>query len=692
MSLGSVYQQILRMTGGGKVCPAHEDERGSLSVKLQKDKILLNCHAGCDFDVVLGALGLRPMDLFDQNRRTLNMETARYRYEDEDGCHLFDVIRFEPPKTFRQQAADGNWSTKNVKKVPFQLRELLRAVEVGEQVLFLEGEKDVLRADEMGFTATTFPGGAGKWKEHYVKYFRNADVIIIPDLDLPGINGAQKIASALQKTVKRIRWLELPNLGEITEKKGKDFSDWCNLSNSNPKLLQELIDKAPDWEVDEVNKTGSNIPSWLSTSKTGDPCILPAMAANHFVDKYGSSIIYFEKTWWEWDRKIWKEVEENIIKEKIRKMLSENPISLNLTKMNIINDVYGQVRLMLFPNDDFKGFDIEKEKIIFLNGTLDLGKEEFRDEHFKDDFQTNMLEIKFNPEAKCLRWMNFLNEVELDLETQNTLQMWCGYLLVPTAKLQKSLFLIGEGSNGKGVFLMTIQNMLGRNNCSNLEMSELFDKFKVAGIRGKLVNISSELETTKVLDARFKKLVAGEPQVAEKKFQDSFEFRPYTRFLFSANEFIPTQDRSYGFFRRFDIVRFDRTFKEGERDLNLEAKIREELPGIFNWCLLGLKNLSDKNWHLEPSKKMKQVHKEFRESVNPLSSFAEERLEFSSTVKIAADVLRQNYDSWCRSHGFRSLSTVVLGKELKRLYPMIEKKRIQEGHIRRAYYLGVTLY
>ena len=84
-----------------------------------------------------------------------------------------------------------------------------------------------------------------------------------------------------------------------------------------------MIDKAPDWEVDEVNNTDSNIPSWLSTSKTGDPCILPALAANHFVDKYGSSIIYFEKTWWEWDRKIWKEVEENIIKEKIRKMLSE---------------------------------------------------------------------------------------------------------------------------------------------------------------------------------------------------------------------------------------------------------------------------------------------------------------------------------------------------------------------------------
>ena len=78
--------------------------------------------------------------------------------------------------------------------------------------------------------------------------------------------------------------------------------------------------------------------------------------------------------------------------------------------------------------------------------------------------------------------MNFLNEVELDLETQTPYK--CGAVtFCSNCKTPKSLFLIGEGSNGKGVFLLTIQNTLGRNNCSNLEMSELFDKFKVARIR-----------------------------------------------------------------------------------------------------------------------------------------------------------------------------------------------------------------
>ena len=97
--------------------------------------------------------------------------------------------------------------------------------------------------------------------------------------------------------------------------------------------------------------------------------------------------------------------------------------------------------------------------------------------------------------------MCFLEEVGLDPDTQDTLQMWCGYLLIPTAKLQKCLFLIGEGSNGKGVFLMTLQNILGPKNCSSLEMAEFFDRFKVARLRGKLVNISSDVETSQVLDA-----------------------------------------------------------------------------------------------------------------------------------------------------------------------------------------------
>jgi hypothetical protein len=46
-------------------CPAHDDRNNSLSVAEGRDgRALLFCHAGCSFDEVLMAIGLRVRDLF----------------------------------------------------------------------------------------------------------------------------------------------------------------------------------------------------------------------------------------------------------------------------------------------------------------------------------------------------------------------------------------------------------------------------------------------------------------------------------------------------------------------------------------------------------------------------------------------------------------------------------------------------
>ena len=49
-------------------CPAHEDNRNSLSVGVREDDgaILLNCHANCEKSAILQAAGLQFRDLFPQ--------------------------------------------------------------------------------------------------------------------------------------------------------------------------------------------------------------------------------------------------------------------------------------------------------------------------------------------------------------------------------------------------------------------------------------------------------------------------------------------------------------------------------------------------------------------------------------------------------------------------------------------------
>lgn len=66
----------VKSTGPGKwsaLCPAHDDKRPSLSIKLADDgKVLLHCWSGCGASEIVGALGLSLADLFPGDRHSLN--------------------------------------------------------------------------------------------------------------------------------------------------------------------------------------------------------------------------------------------------------------------------------------------------------------------------------------------------------------------------------------------------------------------------------------------------------------------------------------------------------------------------------------------------------------------------------------------------------------------------------------------
>ena len=271
-------------TGGqhSGLCPAHNDRSPSLSLTLTEDRILINCHSGCSIDQICNCLRIRKSDLFRKcetntgNKITPNKkknanqvnpngkvrffsskhkkwvtENSRYTYQKVDGSDAFYVIRAEP-KDFRPMTTDGRLSLEGVGRVPYRLPELLQGIKDSKPILFLEGEKDADRVAEMGFVASTFVGGTGKWRDEYLEYFRDADIVLVPDNDQPGIKGMQDIAEQLHGTAKNIKVLELPGLGERKEKHGKDFSDWADIDGNDQKKLNEFISDAPEWSPLEV--------------------------------------------------------------------------------------------------------------------------------------------------------------------------------------------------------------------------------------------------------------------------------------------------------------------------------------------------------------------------------------------------------------------------------------------------------
>jgi AAA domain/Toprim-like len=216
-------------------CPAHEDRNPSLSIRDLSDRVVLHCHAGCEPQKVVSAVGLKMTDLFHRTTDHAKL-VATYDYYREDGKLDYQVLRFEP-KAFRQRRPDGcggwEWNLKGVTRILYNLPDVLSA----KQVMIVEGEKDVESARTLGLTATCNSSGAGKWRDEYSHCLQGKDVVIIADGDEPGRKHAQQIAASILGKASSIKLLELPG--------AKDLTEWIERGGNSSQLV-ELFRQTPE--------------------------------------------------------------------------------------------------------------------------------------------------------------------------------------------------------------------------------------------------------------------------------------------------------------------------------------------------------------------------------------------------------------------------------------------------------------
>ena len=231
-------------------CPVHEADgrthTPSLSVRRgERQTVLMNCHAGCQYEAIVVALGLE-----GTAPRVTPKIVATYPYRDAAGATVFEKVRYEP-KAFRirHQAGPGaqpKWKRPDLKEYPlYRLPELLAAQAEGQTIFVVEGEKDVDRAATGGLVATTNWEGASesgkkpKWRPEYTAQLAGAArVVLIPDNDDPGRAHLRHVARQLTGKVADLRWLELPGVPV----KG-DLSDY--LDQHSVEELLALVEQAP---------------------------------------------------------------------------------------------------------------------------------------------------------------------------------------------------------------------------------------------------------------------------------------------------------------------------------------------------------------------------------------------------------------------------------------------------------------
>lgn len=209
-------------------CPAHEDDRASLSVYWDGATLRMHCFAGCRFAEVAAAIGL------ETGRGRPNERQTHYVYTDTDGRPLYRVVRTSKKEFYQERFENGRFvkGLGKTRRVPYHLMQLGMS-DREEWVLIVEGEKDVERAETLGLTATCNSGGAGKWLPSFSQYFEGRRVCVIPDNDEPGRLHAEQVAGLLVPVAKELKIVTLPDLPP----KG-DLSDWCDAGGGREALLR----------------------------------------------------------------------------------------------------------------------------------------------------------------------------------------------------------------------------------------------------------------------------------------------------------------------------------------------------------------------------------------------------------------------------------------------------------------------
>jgi phage/plasmid-associated DNA primase len=121
------------------------------------------------------------------------------------------------------------------------------------------------------------------------------------------------------------------------------------------------------------------------------------------------------------------------------------------------------------------------------------------------------------------------------------LQHWCGYCITGETLLSKSLWLYGDGANGKSIFIDMLALVLGKNIHSQIPMASLC---KGRGVNndalfdarhGRHVTISESDKSKKISEGAYKSLVSGEVQSLKTMWKKEVSCKSNMKMTFAVN-------------------------------------------------------------------------------------------------------------------------------------------------------------
>ncbi|MCA1623851.1 MAG: phage/plasmid primase, P4 family [Acidobacteria bacterium] len=412
--------------------------------------------------------------------------------------------------------------------------------------------------------------------------------------------------------------------------------------------------------------------------------------AECFAIEHGENYRYNKtnKSWYFWDEVVWKEDKTDGINTAILSTIRnrQRVISTYFTdefdkKARVFNylvkceDVRNRKNIKQAAEwlpefaTTIDQYDSDIHLAATENGTLDLKDCSFRDSK-QEDYLTKQLGTSFIESADCPRWKKFLDEVfNGDEELIDFMQRVIGYSLTGEILEQKIFILYGFGKNGKSVLLNTIQAMLG--DYAGTASFKTFDADKqseqtndLAMLKGRrFVAMSESAADRRINEPLIKQVTGGDKISCRFLRKEFFEYLPQFKLFLATNHKPVITQSDFGIWRRIVLVPFTQNF-DGREEAGLKEKLLDELPGILNWAIEGLRKWREKGLEHLPAAVTEATTK-YKEDSDTVGQWLEQKTTENPTAIIRSSEAYNSYKTWAEENGYHYLGIKTFKSSLE---------------------------
>ena len=257
-----------------------------------------------------------------------------------------------------------------------------------------------------------------------------------------------------------------------------------------------------------------------------------------------------------------------------------------------------------------------------------------------------------------------------DKEIRTLLEECIGYCFYRNSKLGKCFIFTGEKNNGKSTFIFMLNTLLGDENYSSVDITNLARELDIASLANKLANIKDDIADN-YMDglnvSLFKQVVTGNKCRGKFLYDNPFDFYPYATLIFSANSIPRIKDPTGAVTKRMIIIPFNAVFTKDDPDYDpfIDEKLcqPECMEYLIKLGVDALINVINRRGFTECAAAIKEINAYRIDNDSVLSfiqDFGEENIENQAISSIYAA-----YELHCANNGLKPTTQIMMSKKIK---------------------------